>query len=355
VGGGPVVRRATVVGGVGCCVLVAGCLAVGVPLMDKLFDGEALLLVGLLVGLVGYFVEFLARGTLAGNGRFRSYGLVLALDGVARLVGCAALAVLGVATAGPYGIVVGAAPLVATGIAMRGQRGRAGAGPEPDPHELSTALGWLLAASVLAQSLVNAGPLAVKLLATDAEKTIAGTFLAGLIVARIPLFLFQAIQASALPKLSRLAAAGEPHDFQTALRRLLLLVGTLGLAGTCGALVLGPWVVTLLFGPEFRLAARDMTVLAAATAAYMLAMTMAQALIALAGYARVALGWLAGVVAFAVVTALGSDLLTRVETGLLAGSVTAAVAMAALLVPLLRRRRLTVDPEPVAPAPPPVL
>ena len=112
------------------------------------------------------------------------------------------------------------------------------------------ALGWLLAGSVLAQSLVNAGPVAVKLLATDAEKAIAGTFLAGLIVARVPLFLFQALQASALPKLSRLAAAGEPHDFQHALRRLLLLVGALGLAGTCGALVIGPWVVTVLFGPS---------------------------------------------------------------------------------------------------------
>ena len=95
--------------------------------------------------------------------------------------------------------------------------------------------------------------------------------------------------------------------------------------------------------------------LAGATAAYMLAMTMAQALIALSGYARVAMGWLAGVVAFAVVTALGSDLLVRVETGLLAGAVVAAAAMAALLTPLLRARRLVVDAEPVPPANPPVL
>ncbi len=95
--------------------------------------------------------------------------------------------------------------------------------------------------------------------------------------------------------------------------------------------------------------------LAGATAAYMLAMTMAQALIALSGYARVATGWLAGVAAFAVVTALGSDLLVRVETGLLAGSVVAAAAMAALLTPLLRARRLHVEPELVPPANPPVL
>ncbi len=355
VGGGPVVRRAALVGGVGAVVLIGGCVAVGLPLLDKLFDGEILLLVGLLVGLVGYFAEFLARGTLAGNGRFRSYGLILALDGTARLLGCAALAVLGVATAGPYGIVLGAAPLVATVVAMRGQRGLAGPGPDPETHELSVALGWLLAGSVLAQSLVNAGPVAVKLLATDAEKAVAGTFLAGLIVARVPLFLFQALQASALPKLSRLAAAGEPHDFQHALRRLLLLVGALGLAGTCGALAIGPWVVTVLFGSEFRLPAGDLTVLAGATAAYMLAMTMAQALIALSGYARVAMGWLTGVVAFAVVTALGSDLLVRVETGLLAGSVVAAAAMAALLTPLLRARRLVVETDPVPPANPPVL
>jgi hypothetical protein len=113
--------------------------------------------------------------------------------------------------------------------------------------------------------------------------------------------------------------------------------------------------VTVLFGSEFRLPAGDLTALAGATAAYMLAMTMAQALIALAGYTRVALGWLAGVAAFAVVTALGSDLLVRVESGLLAGSVAAALAMAGLLTPLLRARRLTAEPEPMPPAPPPVL
>jgi TRAP-type C4-dicarboxylate transport system permease large subunit len=51
----------------------------------------------------------------------------------------------------------------------------------------------------------------------------------------------------------------------------------------------------------------------------------------------VAVGWLAGALAFVVVTALGGDLFLRVELGLVAGSVATVAVMTALLVPLLRR------------------
>jgi MFS-type transporter involved in bile tolerance (Atg22 family) len=65
------------------------------------------------------------------------------------------------------------------------------------------------------------------------------------------------------------------------------------------------------------------------------------------------MAWLAGVVTFGVVTALGSDLLTRVEVGMLAGSVVAAAAMAGLLLPLLAHRVGPTASDPVFTAPPP--
>ena len=46
VGTGPVIRRAALLGGVLLAVLIAVTLAVSVPLVDHLFDGEVLLLVG---------------------------------------------------------------------------------------------------------------------------------------------------------------------------------------------------------------------------------------------------------------------------------------------------------------------
>jgi O-antigen/teichoic acid export membrane protein len=176
---------------------------------------------------------------------------------------------------------------------------------------------------------------AVKLLATEADKATVGRFVAALIVARVPLFLFASVQASALPRLSRLAAGGRRRELRGALRRLLVAVGAFGLAGTLGAALVGPAVLQLFFGSEFRLGRADLAYLAAASAFYMLAMTVAQALIALRAPARVAAAWVAAFATFVVVVLAGQDLLLRVERGLLAGSVMALVVTVVLLAGLL--------------------
>jgi O-antigen/teichoic acid export membrane protein len=318
-------------------VLVVAAVAAGGTLVDRLLDGDVVLFAGFVVSLGGYFAVHLARGALSGNGRFRAYSVSLAGEGLVRLVGCLALAVAGVADAGPYGVVLGLAPLAAAALALRGQRPLGRPGPEAPWSELSTALGWLLAGSVLALLLINAGPLAVKLLATEAEATEAGRFLAALIVARVPLFLFAAVQAALLPALAATAADGRLDDFRRGLRRLLAVVGGAGAAGTVGAFAVGPWVVAVFFGAELALGRTDLVLLAAASAAYMVAMALAQALIALSNPARTAMAWALGAIAFAGVTALGSDLLLRTEVGLVAGCAAAAGAMGVFLASSLRQ------------------
>ena len=166
----------------------------------------------------------------------------------------------------------------------------------------------------------------------DAEEKgkhgVAGRFLNGLIIARIPLFMFQAVQAALLPKLAHLAGAGRHEDFKAGLKRLLAVVVAIGSLATVTAFAIGPFVVTTMFGKDFRLSHTDLGYLAAASAVYMLALALAQALIALANYPRVVVGWAVGLVAFVVVTALSSDLLPRVEQGFLAGSTVSAAMMA---------------------------
>ncbi len=109
------------------------------------------------------------------------------------------------------------------------------------------------------------------------------------------------------------------------------------MVATAGAWVLGPTVVRLAFGADFALGRRDLAVLAAASCIYLLALTLCQALIALRQQPRVAYGWGIGIVALAVVTLLGHDLLLRVELGFLLGAIAATVAMAALLAGPMRR------------------
>jgi O-antigen/teichoic acid export membrane protein len=339
-GGGPLIRRAALAGGVASAVLIAVTAATGPLSLEHLFDDKVLLLVALMVALGGYYVEFLVRGVLSGNGRFKPYGIILGSEALLRALACAALAVVGVDTVGPYGVLVGAAPIVATLIGAGRERNLVTPGPDAPWSELSTALGFLLAGSVMAQLLVNAGVFAVQILAEAEEKGpggVAGRFLNGLIIARVPLFMFQAVQASLLPKLAHLAGAGRHEDFRIGLKRLLAVVVAIGVTATITAFAIGPFVVTTLFGEEFRLSHTDLGYLAGASAVYMVALALAQALIALANYGRVVLGWGAGLIGFVAVTAMGHELLPRVERGFLAGSVVAAVVMAVSVYNMLAR------------------
>lgn len=336
-GAGPLLRKAATLGALLAGMLVIGSAALSGLLLDHLFEGQTLLLIGLMLGMVGYCAEHLTKGTLSGLGRFQAYAVLLGAEGVARVGLCALLAAAGADAAGPYGAAVGLAPLVAVAVALRGQRGLLEPGPDAPWSELSAALGALLAGSVLSQGLMNIGPVAVRLLATTAEEDEVSRFLAGLIIARLPLFLFQAVQAALLPKLSRLASTGQFGDFRAGFRKLISVVAAIGAAAVVGALVAGPWAVRLLFGSEFDLSRRTLVMLAAASALYMLATALAQAVIALEGHAEMALSWLAGVVTFGVATALGGELFLRVEVGLLAGSAVAGVCLATVMLRRIRR------------------
>ncbi|HET9609626.1 MAG TPA: hypothetical protein VFP06_08455 [Acidimicrobiales bacterium] len=337
-GGLPVVRRAATIGvGLGLGVLVL-LIATARWSTDRLFDGEILLLVGLVLGLAGALAGHLTRGCLSGTGHFRGYGTYLGADGLIRVLGAVLCLLIGVEVAGPFGIALGIAGLLAVPVALRVQRPDLEEGPEAAFREVSSALGYLLMASLFAFALMNIGPVLVKLLADESQAEAAGRFVNGVVIARIPLFLFQAVQASLLPKLSALAHSGHLGDFRHGLKRLLVVVAGLAAAGTVGGLLVGPLVVEIMF-PDADLTSRTMGLLAAGAGLYMLALACAQAVIALGGHRDQALGWAAGFVTLMTTVWLGAsgDLFLRVEIGLLAGSAAAFVAMAGLLI-----RRLAV-------------
>jgi O-antigen/teichoic acid export membrane protein len=332
-GAGPLLRRAATLGGGLLIILLVLGLATGPLTVAELFSHQWLLLVGLLLGLVGYFMGHLTRGTVSGVGRFRPYALYVGGEGVARLVGCLVLAIIGVKTAGMYGVVLGVAPIVAALIAVRGQRDIITPGPDAPYSELSASLGALLAASVLAQGLVNAGVVAVKLLATGPkEDELVATFFVGVVVARLPLFLFQAVQAALLPKLTHLATTGQEVEFRRNFRRLVAVVAGVGVMGVIGALVAGPFVVDRAFDADLGRA--DLVLLAAGSGAYMLALAVAQALIALHGQNQVAISWLGSIVAFVVgiIVFAPLSLYTRIELAMVAGAGVALVAMTACVI-----------------------
>ena len=155
---------------------------------------------------------------------------------------------------------------------------------------------------MFAAALLNAGPIAASLLKTsDAENALVSQLSTGVIIARVPLFLFQAVQAALLPKLARLAARGALDDFVRGFRKLLMLVLVVSVVAVVGAFLLGPFVVRVFFDSE--LSRRTLTLLALSSSLYMIALALAQAIIALRGHAKVAVGWMIGMLAFIVVVA----------------------------------------------------
>ncbi len=366
-GGGPLVRRAAIAGGGLTVFLIVVAWALSGPLTDRLFNGNGFLLAALLIGLAAYFAEHLARGTLSGNGRFKPYSVLLGSEGVFRFLPCVVLAVIGIRSPDLYGFVLVLASFAGIAFALRGQHGLLTPGPQAPWTELTSALGYLLVASVLTQLFLNVGPIAVQLLATPAERQAgaAGIFLNGLVIARVPLYLFQALQASLLPRLAHLASQDRHQEFRHTLGRILGFVAALGALATVGAALLGPFAVRLLFGPGYDLGHADMAYLAGASGCLMIALCLTQALISLHGYARVAFAWTAGCAGFVIFTTLGRELLpgfhplgtelfARVEHGLLGGSIVGILVMTALLVPLLRDRvtaGLPPAPEPAGDPP----
>lgn len=337
-GGRPLVMRAAVAGGslAAALILIVG-IASG-PLTQHLFQGDAVFVWALAIGFGVFSVQYLVRGTFAGNGRFRPYGWLLGVEGSARVVFCLGLALIAVHVAGVFALALVAGSIVAVILVAIGRRGLLQPGPPAAWSELSSALGFLLVASVMTQFLLSIGTVAVQLLASPAQQAAAGQFLNSRIVAYVPIFLFQAVQAALLPKLSALAARGRHLEFRKVLVELLLLVIVLGALSIVVLTLLGPFITKTLFGGGFELGHVDFLLLSLSCAVFMVAQVLTQTLISLSGYARVAISWVMGGVVFVAVTALGAGLFLRVELGLVLGSVVTIAAMALLLLPLLRRR-----------------
>ncbi len=348
----PVIQKVVKLSIVLVAIIVIAILAASPLLASDYFDGDWIMVLALVATFIAYAPAHLARGVCSGSGRFRDYAIIMGSDGVVRIVLCVLLAVAGITAAGAYGFAVAVSPLFAVAYVWR--RGslrpiarRIGPTPEDLPaghvapddvpdgvnfddgspadwNEVTPNLGWLLLGSVFAASLLNAGPITASLLAADNEGAFVTQFSYGVLLARIPLFLFQAVQAALLPGLSRMAAQGQLTEFRTGLKKLMYVVLAVGIIGTSGAFVLGPWAIEIVYDAE--LTGRTLSMLALGSAFYMMALAFAQAVIALKGHALVALGWGIGVVTFVVVTWLSSDeIFRRIEIGLLASSIAALV------------------------------
>ncbi|HEV3451418.1 MAG TPA: hypothetical protein VG869_09450 [Acidimicrobiia bacterium] len=339
IGGGPVARRAAALGlaFAGGLAALAVVIAAVTPIVGRLFAGNDGLVACLVLSLFTYGFELLARGLFAGHGRFGAYGVSMGAEGVIRILPVAVLAAASVSNPLWYGLCLAGPPALATLVALRGERDLLPPGPDAPWSELSANLGYLLFGSLFAQILGYAPFLGAQVLASSGQRSAVADFIVGLFLARIPIVLFQAVQAALLPKLAALVSAGRHEDFRDAVRKLVLVVVTIGGVGVLAAATLGPFVGKVLFGGKFHLNDLDLALLAAGSGLFILALTLAQALIALLGHRQAMVAWLVGIAVFAATTAAsGSDLFLRVEVGSIVGAAAAAGVMFRALQDRLR-------------------
>ncbi|WP_460599938.1 lipopolysaccharide biosynthesis protein [Flexivirga lutea] len=331
-----VVRALVAAAAVALLVLLAVAVAFRTTITDTLFDGSGATFVALLLAAIGMWAAYLMRGVFAGHNRYGMYGVQLGIEGMVRVAAGLTATVLAGAVGG-FSLGLAAALVISVLFTLTGLRGghRRPVAPTMTVEDPALAtqlriLGWMVLGGLMMQVLVNVAPLIVKV--APGSSGAAGHYLGGLMLARLPLFLFAAVQAALLPGLAHTVADGDRARLARQLRSLLTLVTVAMGAFTLLMAVAGPQLVRLVYGDGFRLGRTDLVLMAAGTAAAILAMVVGAAVIAVGSPAASAFGWTAAVAVLALVLLLPGGLFLRLELSYLAGSVVALVIQLAALV-----------------------
>ncbi len=343
-------------------VFVVAALALKGPIRDDLFDGSSTLYAVLIVAVLAYAVSYFARGFLAGQRRFGLYGGLVLMEALSRVMFALAVAV-GVAE-GQSVVALGmaAAPIVSLAVVpLALARARpvesplsdeeaaaearvldeAAAGePGAEPQfTLTHGTGFAVAVLLIMlseQTFLNAGPLLVKATEGDGGAALAGFVFNVLLIARAPLQLFQAVQTSILPHLTRLGARGETDPFRRSVNVTLTAVA--GFAGVValGMAVAGPLVMDLVFGGDFGYDRLGLVLISVGMGLYLAAATLNQALLARDRARQACACWLGSAAAFVGFLLIPGfdDRVLQVEAGYVGG----ALLLCGLLYALYRDR-----------------
>jgi O-antigen/teichoic acid export membrane protein len=313
-------------------------------LISKLFDGSTSVFIALLVAVTALWGSYLTRGAFAGRDQYGVYGLQLALEGAIRAVAAATAVWFTWSTAG-FSLSLAAALAISVIFTLPWLRGgKRNPATTLNPNDRSTRdqlsiLAWLVFGAAMMQTLTNIGPIVAKLTPNQTPGA-AGNYLAGIMLARLPLFVFAAIQAALLPRLARSYSAGDNRGFRRQITNLSVLI-VLAMGVFVAVLVAaGPTIVEAVYGGHLGLGRSDLAIMAAATAMIMLTIVAGSGAIAVGAAAASSVSWAVGVAGMAAVLVLWTGpLFTRLEISYLAGATTALLGQVVVL-----RRRLVPSP-----------
>jgi O-antigen/teichoic acid export membrane protein len=341
--------------GLGALFVVAA-LALRGPLQDELFDGSETLYWVLIVAVLAYAASYFARGFLAGHHRFGLYGGLVLMEATSRCL-FAVVVIVGIAS-GQSAVALGmaAAPIVSLMVVpwAIGRRVRPAPQEEPAPADLDAAAqaepagepeftlahGTGFAAAVLLimlaeQTFLNAGPLLIKATEGDAGSALAGFAFNVLLVARAPLQLFQSIQTSILPHLTKARAGGAEDAFRRSINVTLGAIAVFAAVVAVALLAVGPLVMELFFPADLDYERFGLVLVAVGMGLYLAAATLNQAALARARTKEAAACWVGAAAVFVGMLLLPGfdDRILQLELAYVAG----ALLLCSLLYALYRR------------------
>lgn len=319
--------------------VTAAVVAGSSPLWDRQVFGQASWLpVGLLsVGLAGFCAQATLMGALAGSDRWTQYATLMVTDGAVRLAVAAAATVLGWGLAGfLWAAAAGAGTWLLMLLASPTTRAAA---------RLLTPGGLATFVRGAAHSITAAGASAILMMgfpvllkATSSQLGVqGGVIILAVTLTRAPLLVpLTAMQGNLIAhfvdhRAQRLRALSAPA---------LVIVG-IGVVGVLAGGLVGPWLLRVGFGPDYRASGALMAWLtAAAVVIAMLALT-GTAAVAASLHRAYALGWVGATVASTLLLLLPLALETRTVIALLCGPL---VGIAIHLAALTRVRGERVTP-----------
>jgi len=295
--------------------------------LDRLFEGSWQYVVQIVLLMVGFALLFVAKGVLAGRRRFADVGWVLIVETMVRLgAGIVALQLVASAESLGWAMVLGGFAV----IGMRWWRHDVG-DPRAPAAPASHFLGGYVGATSSSQVLLGAAPIAVA--ALGASPALVSIVFVTFTLYRAPLTLIFALQGRILPYLVGVVGIGDNARLGKYVRGVVLVGAGLALLGGLVGWLVGPEVVSLLFGEEYAPTSAVAALTAAGVMAAASAQIAGQVLVAEARTPRLAGAWLGGLlVAVIAILVLGGEPDLRVAIAFAIGEGVALILMALLAI-----------------------
>ncbi|MEJ2863345.1 lipopolysaccharide biosynthesis protein [Actinomycetospora flava] len=342
-------RRALLRAATGASAVLAGIalavLALALPIVSRSLDGNLSAMLALVALCLVSGGQFLVRGTLIGTDRLVRHAAVMVLDAVLRLGLAVIVFFVGGADAAAFcwALVVAIALAHLPQLPAAWRRAVAWGRPAPADAPTVSVRGLtrdampLLVGSVCAQLLLNGLPVLVVAQASDADEAAAGVFVAAFTLAKAPLSMVVPLQSAVVPTLTRLIAADRRREVLVLLLKGVAALGAVAAIGVPLALLIGPPLVSLVFGAEYTIGGLDLAIILCGVLAHIGLVVVTQVHVARARHRDVALSWTAGLVTAGVTFWLVPGVVLSGEVAFAVGSAVGAL-VSGLILAVSRRR-----------------